>query len=150
MSAQPMLMAHLGLNVTDLSRSLRFYRDLLGFTVVRESSDADRRYAFLGNGERVVLTLWQQSDGAFAKDRAGLHHLAFEVPSMADVRIAEAQLRALGVHFAYEGVVAQAEGSASGGIFFEDPDGIRLEIHTRAGSEELRAPVAGAPTCGFF
>ena len=145
-----MPVAHIGLSVTDLARSISFYRDVFGLIPVRESAEDGRRYAFLGNGERVVLTLWQQGAGGFAKDRAGLHHLAFEVPSLADVRAAQAQLHTLGVRFAYDGVVAQSEGAPSGGIYFEDPDGIRLEIYTRTGAESLTAPVSNAPTCGFF
>jgi lactoylglutathione lyase len=149
-SDQPLLMGHLGLNVSDLTRSVSFYQDVFRLSLVRQSSDADRRYAFLGDGQKVVLTLWQQSQGSFANDRAGLHHLAFEVSSIDDVREAERKLRALDVHFVYDGVVAQGEGAQSGGIYFEDPDGIRLEIYAPTGAEGLPAPVPGAPTCGFF
>src|SRR5688572_11105671 len=145
-----MPMGHLGLNVTDLTRSVRFSRDVFGFALVGESSDPDRRYAFLGDGQKIVLTLWQQSRDGFVRDRAGLHRLAFEVPSIDRVRATEQQLRSLGVRFAYDGVVAQGEGSQAGGIFFEDPDGIRLEIYAPTGAEGLAAPVQGAPTCGFF
>jgi lactoylglutathione lyase len=110
-SDQLLLMGHLGLNVSDLTRSVSFYQDVFRLSLVRQSSDADRRYAFLGDGQKVVLTLWQQSQGSFANDRAGLHHLAFEVSSIDDVREAERKLRALDVHFVYDGVVAQGEGA---------------------------------------
>jgi lactoylglutathione lyase len=49
----------------------------------------------------------------------------------------------------HDGVVAHAEGSASGGVFFTDPDGIRLEIYAPTGSEG-HAPHQDGPTCGFF
>lgn len=62
----------------------------------------------------------------------------------------ESELRAYGVEFAYEGIVAHGEGAASGGIFFHDPDGTRLEISSPLGAEAAPAPVAAAPTCGFF
>ena len=54
------------------------------------------------------------------------------------------------MEFAYDGVVPHGEGAASGGIFFHDPDGVRLEIYTPSGADEGRAPTAAAPTCGFF
>ncbi|MER7515860.1 VOC family protein [Streptomyces sp. NPDC126499] len=141
---------HIGLNVTDLERSLGFYADVLGFQVLREGKEEGRRYAFLGQEGRLVLTLWQQAEGAYDSGRAGLHHLAFQAESIDHVRAAEAALKARGTDFAYEGVVAHAEGAASGGIFFHDPDGTRLEISVPSGAEGAEAPTEAAPTCGFF
>ena len=141
---------HIGLNVTDLDRSLGFYRDVLGFEVIGEGKEEDRRYAFLGTDGQLVLTLWQQAEGAYDSGRAGLHHLALEVDTVERVKAYETALRDYGVEFAYEGVVAHREGSASGGIFFHDPDGTRLEIYTPSGVEGASAPSESAPTCGFF
>ncbi|MDX3532800.1 VOC family protein [Streptomyces sp. MB09-01] len=141
---------HVGLNVTDLDRSLAFYRDVLDFQVLGEGKEQDRRFAFLGQDGELVLTLWQQADGAYAPAAAGLHHLALSAGAIGEVREYEARLRDLGVEFAYEGVVAHGEGAASGGIFFHDPDGTRLEISVPAGAEGAPAPVESAPTCGFF
>ncbi|MGW9072235.1 VOC family protein [Streptomyces yangpuensis] len=141
---------HIGLNVTDLERSLAFYRDALDFQILGEGKEEDRRYAFLGRDGELVLTLWQQADSAFAPAAAGLHHLAFSAGAIEEVRAYEERLRGLGVDFAHEGVVAHREGAASGGIFFHDPDGTRLEISVPTGAEGAPAPTAGAPTCGFF
>ncbi|MEW2140994.1 VOC family protein [Streptomyces sp. NPDC005409] len=142
--------SHVGLNVTDLDRSLAFYGDALGFQMLTEGKEEGRRFALLGQDGELVLTLWQQADGAFAPASAGLHHLAFSAGEIAEVREYEERLRALGVEFAYEGVVAHREGASSGGIFFHDPDGTRLEISVPTGAEGSSAPVTGAPTCGFF
>ncbi|WP_030233249.1 VOC family protein [Streptomyces sp. NRRL S-350] len=143
---------HVGLNVTDLARSVDFYRAVLGLQVTHEGTDPERRYALLGRDGRLVVTLWQQSTGTFPTASPGLHHLSFEVASLDEVRAAERLLRELGAGFAHDGVVPHSEGSASGGIFFTDPDGIRLEIYTRSGVDETAAaaPTSGAPTCGFF
>ena len=141
---------HVGLNVTDLDRSARFYKDLFGFEVLSESREAGRRFVFLADGPRLVLTLWEQSAGAFAAGQPGLHHLSFQVGSIDEVRAYEAKLRALGAHFLYESVVPHGEGADSGGVFFADPDGIRLEIFSPTGAGEGTAPTAGAPSCGFF
>ncbi|MQS13154.1 VOC family protein [Streptomyces kaniharaensis] len=143
---------HVGLNVTDLARSIEFYRAVLGLQVAHEGTEADRRYALMGRDGRLVVTLWQQSAGTFATATPGLHHLSFEVESLDEVRATEQLLRELGAEFAYDGVVPHSEGSASGGIFFTDPDGIRLEIYTRTGVDETgaAAPTSDAPTCGFF
>src|SRR5918992_184284 len=127
---------HVGLNVSDLERSRDFYGAVFGLAVQYESSDESKRYAFLG-------------DGDFDAGRPGLHHLSFEVPDIDDVRAAEERVRAAGGRLHHGGIVPHAEGRSSGGIFFEDPDGIRLEIYTGSGAEG-HAPTGAAPTCGFF
>ncbi len=141
---------HVGLNVTDLERSVDFYRQALGFEPLGISADGERRYAFLGSEGVLRLTLWQQSEGAFSANTPGLHHLSFEVESVDAVRAVESVLKEHGVRFAHDGVVAHGEGTASGGIFFTDPDGIRLEVYAPSGAEHAPAPSGSAPTCGFF
>ena len=135
---------------TDLSRSVAFYQDVFGFQIHEESDTDGRRYAFLGPQEQAVLTLWQQSRGDFSSCRPGLHHLAFRVATVADVEEVERRLRLLGARIYHNGPVAHREGQDSGGIFFEDPDGIRLEVYAPAGLQDHHAPNADAPTCGFF
>lgn len=141
---------HIGINVTSLDRSVAFYGDVLGLTRIGGSDAADRRFAFLGDGERLVLTLWEQSAGRFDPAIPGLHHLSFQAETLEDVTAAEKRLRDRNATFLYDGVVPHAEGSESGGIFFEDPDGTRLEIFTASGAANRHAPVADAPSCGFF
>jgi lactoylglutathione lyase len=153
---------HVGINVTDLDRSRDFYLRVLGLEAAGGSepeaetgADPDagpgHRYALLAKDGQLLLTLWQQADSAHARETAGLHHLSFEVDTVAEVRAAEETLRAIGATFQYDGVVPHAETADSGGIFFTDPDGTRLEIftaHDVAG--EGHAPFRTAPTCGFF
>ncbi len=146
----PITTGHIGINVTSLERSREFYSAVFGLQTIGSSDDPKRPFAFLGDGERLVLTLWEQSQGRFDGGAPGLHHLSFEVPSVDDIRIAEERLRARGATFAYEGIVAHREGAQSGGIFFEDPDGTRLEIYASNAGAKAEAPVSGAPTCGFF
>ena len=142
---------HVGLNVSDVARARDFYAAVLGLRVERESAEEGRRYAFLGDGERLVLTLWEQSDGAFYTASPGLHHLSFEVDDVAQVEAAEERLRALGAPLLYDGIVPHGEGASSGGVFFTDPDGIRMEIYAGNGAAEHgAAPTPGAPSCGFF
>ncbi|MFC4590530.1 VOC family protein [Sphaerisporangium corydalis] len=141
---------HVGLNVTDLDQSKRFYQRVFGFAVHHESADGDRRYASLGYDGATMVTLWQQSEGRFSGAVPGLHHFAFRVADLDAVRRAEATLKEIGVEFAYEGIVPHGKDRTSGGVFFTDPDGIRVEIFAPSGAESLTAPVSDAPTCGFF
>ena len=140
---------HIGLNVPDLERALPFYEGVFGLQVLRES-DAPR-FAFLGDDDGIVVTLWEQSDGAFDPDRPGLHHLAFEVDGIEEVEAAQERVQELGGSVQHGGIVPHADGARSGGLFFTDPDGIRLEIYAGAGAHEHgAAPAGAAPTCGFF
>lgn len=141
---------HIGLNVSDLERSRDFYRAVFGFEVTGESLKEGRRFAFLSNGERLTLTLWEQSAGQFDNGKPGLHHLSFQVDNIEEVRQAEQRIRDLGATLIYDGIVPHSEGAGSGGIFFQDPDGIRLEIYAPSGIAGKTAPVADGPSCGFF
>jgi catechol 2,3-dioxygenase-like lactoylglutathione lyase family enzyme len=142
---------HVGLNVSDVARSRDFYAAALGLHVQEDSEGDGRRFAFLGDDERLVLTLWEQSRGPFSPATPGLHHLSFEVADIADVQAAERRVRALGAELLYDGIVPHGEGASSGGIFFADPDGIRLEVYAGQGAAEHgAAPTPGAPSCGFF
>jgi lactoylglutathione lyase len=141
---------HVGLNVTDLARSIAFYRQVFDFEIIREQSDGSRKYAFLGREGSLLVTLWQQSGGTFATDLPGLHHLSFQVADLEAVRRAETTLRLLGAELVYDGIVPHGEGASSGGVFFTDPDGIRLEIYAPDGAGTAPAPTQDAPTCGFF
>ncbi|WP_173019587.1 VOC family protein, partial [Streptomyces alkaliphilus] len=142
--AQELRTGHVGLNVTDMTRSLAFYREVFDFEVMAEGKEGkegggERRWAFLGREDRLVLTLWQQSEGTFRPDTPGLHHLSFQVGTMAEVEATAEALRRLGAEFAHDGVVPHGEGAESGGIFFTDPDGTRLEIYAPTGADPSAA-----------
>jgi lactoylglutathione lyase len=149
-SAPTVQTGHIGLNVSDLTRSKQFYQQVFGFEVLGESREAGRQFVFLGRDGTPILTLWQQSEGRFATHQVGLHHLAFQVGTIEEVRAFEERLHALGALFLYDGVVPHAEGADSGGVYFEDPDGIRLEIYSPTGASGFTAPTLDAPSCGFF
>lgn len=143
---------HIGLNVTDLTRSQAFYQNVFGFAVVAASEVDGKPFALLGQDGALVVTLWQQSpaETAFAGNRPGLHHLSFQVDSLTAVQAAEARLKSLNIPLLYDGIVAHREGASSAALFFTDPDGIRLEIFSPTGGENQPAPADGAPACGFF
>lgn len=141
---------HVGLNVTDIERSLAFYRKIFGFEIAALSEDNGREFALLTLDGHLVLTLWKQSSGTFAADLPGLHHLSFQVDSIERVKEYEARAKQAGAEILYHGIVPHGEGMDSGGVFFKDPDGIRLEVFSPSGAAVAAAPTPGAPTCGFF
>lgn len=132
-----------GLNVSDLDRSVRFYREALGFAVVRRGDDAGHSWAHLGLEDDVMLTLWEQAVSHVDHGAAGLHHISFELASVAALVEAEARLRAMGAHLREDG--PQAPG---GQVFCRDPDGIRVELYTEEPTPP--APAGSLPRCGFY
>jgi len=141
---------HVGISVTDLGRSVRFYLEVVGLELIRRSDDDERPFAFLGLEGAPLVTLWQQAAGSADHRGAGLHHLAFTARRAEDLETFEQRLTAAGAVIHHGGVVAHAEGRDSGGLFFEDPDGNRLEISVSSGLTGAPAPSGSAPTCGFF
>lgn len=141
---------HVGLNVTDLERSLDFYRTIFGFEIAARSEAGEREFALLTLNGQIVLTLWKQSNGTFPADRPGLHHLSFQVDSIERVRVYAARVREAGGYILHDGIVPHGDGMDSGGVYFTDPDGIRLEVFSPSGVGGTAAPTSGAPTCGFF
>src|SRR5438128_11342761 len=78
----PKEIGHIVLNVTDVERSTRFYRDVVGFQVSRYRPDGSG--AFLTCG--VVhhnLALFKAPPGARPREKGqiGLNHFAFKVES---------------------------------------------------------------------
>src|SRR5687768_13420214 len=69
---------HVHLKVADIDRSLTFYRDLLGFTLVQRLPDSSA--AFLAAGDyhhHVALNTWMSRGSTPANPRhTGLYHLA--------------------------------------------------------------------------
>jgi lactoylglutathione lyase len=96
---------HVGLKVSDLDRSQAFYQELFGFKPMGESRMEGKKFLFLGVGENVLLTLWEQSTGRFEKRRPGLHHLAFQVGSPDALQEAQSRLVRLHARFQYERIV---------------------------------------------
>jgi lactoylglutathione lyase len=148
MSVQGMF--HTGLTVSDLDRSLSFYRDLLGLELVAqwESSqpylrtivgfpDAELRIALLRvpgsdggvSGHHIELLEYRQPRGTRGDPRTcnpGNVHVAFAVT---DLAVTYRDLSARGVRFK-SAPVAIAHGRNAGGqaVYLWDPDDITLEL----------------------
>ena len=128
---QPVTMGvdHVGLSVSDLESSTRFFVECLGWTVVGENPVYPAK--FVSDGF-VRLTLWQldTSDGHVTFDRqknAGLHHLALKVRDLDSLQALFARVSAwpgVKVEFAPEPAY---QGPRVHCMVYE-PSGLRLEI----------------------
>ena len=113
---------HLVLWVADVERSVRFYRDVLGFEVSHRYSNA----AFLriaGSGDDHNLGLFQQPGLRPPDERvARMYHAAWEVGTLADLARARATLIEAGA------LVGQSDHGVSLSLYAKDPDGLEFEL----------------------
>ena len=115
---------HIALRITQLGRSIEFYKELFGFQVVVQLPDV----TILSNGALILGLRDQnpQSDDRFDEFRVGLDHVSFTVGSRADLDRAVRILDQWGVpHGEIEDL-----GSDFGlyVLAFRDPDNIQLEL----------------------
>lgn len=138
-------LAHVGICVADLERSLRFYCEALGFVAVdshdvgdtfarlMELDHVELRSQFLRgpSGERLELLAFRAplaaGDGRRRPlNRRGLTHLCFRVRDVDEVA---QRIRALGgeVHD-HTRTSLGGPGAAPDFVYCSDPDGVRIEL----------------------
>jgi lactoylglutathione lyase len=131
-------------SVSNLDRALKFYRDLLGFKVLRQESPEEgvtAHFLDVGNDHTLRLLSFDSATkpGNWIPDdlQTGLRHLGFKVR---DVDATTARFKQAGVHFTLDPL------DATGGVriaFFEDPDGTLLEIVQNELQYHVEGPAIG-------
>lgn len=130
--AQPGTMKfHLSLNVSDLSRSVAFYRLLLGAEPAKLRDDYAK---FELDSPPLVLSL-EPPGGA---GRGGwLNHVGFRMPSSAELVASQARLEAGGLRTQREEGVECCYARQTK-FWIQDPDGVLWEMYTFEGDIEHR------------
>src|SRR3954469_22736834 len=122
---------HVDLVVSDLDRSLEFYRSLLrplGFD--REepiTGERGERVVYLGRGSVAIGLRAAQSPGAVDRYAVGMHHLALPVSSRGVVDERAEWLRSVGAEIE-SGPAEYDYAPGYYALFFYDPDGLKLEL----------------------
>lgn len=118
---------HIALTVTDLQRSVAWYRELLGLAELMGDDGDEVSFRLLTDpSSRLVLGLRQYAAGSgdeFDERRTGMDHMALGVESAEELAEWEARLSAMGAKY-----TPATETPIGTVIVFRDPDGIQLEF----------------------
>ena len=121
---------HIYLAVRDLARSARFYDGVmaaLGYQRVDSTIAGDPHVHYYNRQFGFSLRPARAGTPAHDPYAPGLHHFCFRVLDAAAVDQAAAELRALGVSVSEPRLYPEYAPDYYA-TFFDDPDGIRLEI----------------------
>jgi glyoxylase I family protein len=123
---------HIQINVADVSRSLPFYKALLGYLEYRTVHDGDAMAGFSGPGADIWVGAAAPAHigPGFHRKRAGLNHVAFRVDRREDVDRFRAEFLAPRKLATLYGTPREFPQYRPGyyAVFFEDPDRLKLEI----------------------
>lgn len=130
-AAQPVL-GHVHLRVSDLARSIAFYRDVIGLEVTQLYGE---QAAFLASGgyhHHLGLNTWD-SRGAPPPPggRPGLFHTAFLYPDRPSLGAAIRRVLDTGVE-----LTGAADHGVSEAVYLDDPDGNGVELYRDRPPEE--------------
>ncbi len=133
-SAIPSRILYTMVRVSDLDRSIGFYRDALGMRELRRETFTEGRFTlvFLGYGDEpsdVSIELTYNWDESGYRHGTGYGHVALEV---ADIYAACARLEKMSVKVVRDPgpmtFAADETGAREVIAFVEDPDGYRVEL----------------------
>jgi catechol-2,3-dioxygenase len=116
---------HAVLYVRDAGRSAAFYRDVLGFREIMSmpnavflqapDSDNDHDLGLFGIGDAAGAS-------PAGRSTVGLYHLAWEVPTLADLREHRRRLAAA------DALVGESDHGTTKALYAKDPDGLEFEV----------------------
>ena len=116
---------HIHLKVSELERSVKFYRDLLGFSITQKYGDNAVFLSAGGYHHHIGLNTWQSKNGGPAPENcAGLYHLAILYPSKKDLAIAFQRLS--DADYPMQGA---SDHGVSLALYLSDPDGNGVELY---------------------
>ena len=124
---------HVGFVVSDLDRSIKFYRDKLGFRVVAEITPPGRKIVFLEicNGQTIELFSGGEDKVEISPKTIGYAHTCLIIEEMAALM---EELKAKGVELSGE---PRFGDDGSGSFRIVDPDGNEFEMMQRGSNSRF-------------
>jgi catechol 2,3-dioxygenase len=129
----PRKVGHVVLKVRDLKRAEQFYTEVLGFEVVTRLNRPRGVFFTLGeqHHDLAVLEVPPEAD-AVKENQIGLHHVALQVGSFAELQECYRTLKANNVT-----ITRTVDHLITKSIYFLDPDGNGFELYCDDGENGL-------------
>lgn len=119
------MIGHVHLKVSNLDRSLEFYRDLLGFQLTTMYGDQAAFISAGGYHHHIGLNTWHSKDAPPASvNGVGLYHTAIKYPTRKDLAIIFDRLRR-----AYYPFSGASDHGVSEALYLNDPDNNGIELY---------------------
>ncbi len=120
-------MNHAVLYVRDARRHQKFYEDVLGFSTVIDHPEGAfvflRAPASTNHHDLACFTVGEGAQPSTAgRQTVGLYHLAWEVPTLADLEAYRQKLTEAG------SLIGASDHGANKSLYAKDPDGIEFEV----------------------
>jgi catechol-2,3-dioxygenase len=131
---------HAVLNVRDVDRSVAFYTDVLGFTVVHRRQAAAFLRAAESDNDHDLGLFGVRGGGAKPGTGVGLYHLAWSVGTLPELAAFAAKLAEAGA------LVGSSDHAVSKSLYAKDPDGLEFEISWFVPRDRVTEEMAANPT----
>jgi len=116
---------HVHLKVADMERSLKFYRDLLGFEITQYYGNSAVFLSAGGYHHHIGLNTWQSKDEPPApRNTAGLYHVAILFEERRELAVAMKRL--MDQNYPLTGA---SDHGVSEAIYLNDPDENGVELY---------------------
>ena len=116
---------HVHLKVSDLERSLAFYRDILGFELMQRYGSQAVFISAGGYHHHIGLNTWHSKNAPPAPQKScGLYHTAIVYPTRKDLAIAYQRL----IDAKYP-LTGSADHGVSEALYLDDPDMNGVELY---------------------
>lgn len=124
------MLHHLEIYVSNLAQSWDFYDFLLPHLGYELYQDWERGFSYKKGNCYIVFVQTADSflEAGYHRCRVGLNHLAFYGGSQADVDRLRDELCSRSVKLLYEDRYPYAGGENHYACYFQDPDGIKIEV----------------------
>jgi catechol 2,3-dioxygenase len=130
---------HVHLKVSDIERSLRFYRDVLGFEEMARYGDQAVFISAGGYHHHIGLNTWESKGGSPPPPgTTGLYHVAIRYPSRQALANALKAVVEAGVPLS-----GASDHGVSEAIYLKDPDSNGIELYRDRPREEWPRPDHG-------